>query len=385
MIINRIKQCKCILAVCVLSVAFISCATKPPVKSVDTSPKSPTNVLTAKYVISGFILPDSKGDQIAYTRENHRRIQESVTYDSWISRKIFGNGKNAIIADVNKNTSWMLDLKNKTYTECPLAGCKNDFLAQYQEQIAQSGGEEEYDDAPELFSPEGTQACSIKLGENSFGVSDAIAARTINGFDAKQYQATWTMIGKDHLGREDKHRLIMDFWMTEPTADMKDGWAINEAFHKNMLVKVQQENNPLARYFGSDIYKALAMFSGDTAKTANPTSSQAVNQLSNIQGYPVSIKMQWTLDSKACPELAKQPSSNESYDNVDTSSVSSFVGGLASNFLKKKAEKTVKKVFDRNANDPLFTYIYDVTSSAIKDEHDSIFTVPSDFKLQDRQ
>lgn len=345
------------------------CAQQP---ATDQTPRHTTNVLNAEYVVSGFIMPDSRGTQTVYTRADRRRLEQTIEYDSWISRRLVGNTDLAHIARTDKNLSWHVDNKQKTYYECPLTGCTSTIFETL------TTNEDDTLEQDEFYDPTGGESCNLQPSNLSFTVDPQRQTRTINGFNATQYQVQWQLTSEDDMGRKDINTLKMDFWMTEPTADMQAGWKLNEQFQDNYLHAIGANGNPLSRFFSNEIYKAIAMFSGDIGG-----GNSAVDKLNALQGYPVSIKLNWYSQSNACPEARQE--SAESDSSVDYSDPAAALGSLATGFLKKAAKKRVAAKFTPSPDEPIFTYIYDVKSSQLSDEHDSIFQIPTGYKLQDRQ
>lgn len=352
------------------AVLFAAGCAQQPVT--DNTPRHATNVLTAKYVVSGFIMPDSTGEQTVYTRADRRRMEQTIEYDSWISRRLLGNADYDDIARTDKNLSWHLNDKQKTYYECPLSGCTGSIW----ESLAAS--EDDSDEQEQYYDPTGGDNCNLTPSKVSFEVDPQHQTRTVNGFPAKQHQMQWRLTSEDEMGRQDINILKMDFWMTEPTADMQAGWELNEAFQDNYLQAVDASDNPLSRFLSNEIYKAIAMFSGDIGGGDN-----AVDKLNALKGFPVSIKINWYSQSNACPEVRQ--ANSESDSSIDYSDPAGALSSLATGFLQKAAKKRVAAAFTPDPNEPIFSYIYDVTSSQIRDEHDSLFQVPAGYKLQDRQ
>ncbi|MGL1958651.1 MAG: hypothetical protein OCD00_15195 [Colwellia sp.] len=99
--------------------ALSACATT----QVDNTPKNPTSVVTAKFTINGLYLPDHHGTQTVYTRENMRAIDQKAEFDSFYMG--WADYDNTTIFRITENLLWQIDHDKKSYSECPLSGCKN--------------------------------------------------------------------------------------------------------------------------------------------------------------------------------------------------------------------------------------------------------------------
>ncbi|MEN0035874.1 MAG: hypothetical protein AAGC78_02350 [Cellvibrio sp.] len=360
-----------------VGLGLVGCATKQ--EAVDTTPKIPTVVLTANTAISGYILPDSTGTQTVYTRGTVRRIDNVWNRQNWVSRKVLGNVNETQIGFTEKNLSWHFNNPKKTYIECPLFGCATNIWKKLTDE--ESGEESE----EESFSPNTSATCTL-TSKATFDVLDKKVLRQVNGFNASQYQLVWSVTNTDDKGRKDEHRIVMDFWMTAPDEGMKDAWRINDDFQNNYLKAVGANDSALGRFLGEQVYKPLAAISGDTEK--NDTMKVLNGKLSMLKGYPISIKLDWYLaNGNTCPEaLEKRDAKAEEDDEqIDLKDPISSLGGLAGGLLKNKAKAAVSKKFERDPAKPLIRFVYDVTSVSLSQKHDSLFMIPSGFKLVNRE
>lgn len=355
---------------------LVACGNAP--KAPDNTPLVETSVLSAKYVINGYILPDSHGEQTVYTLADRRRIDLNLTFDSWASRVLLDNTNTSMVARLDKNLSWDINRKENTYTECAISGCANSIWDSLKENPPEEEGEED------LFDPSAGESCNLTTSKFDFTVTDKKNSRTINGFQANQYTAQWLLVSSDEAGLADKHTVIMDFWMTVPTNSMKAAWDIHGEFQNNYLAKVVDNNNPLSKFFGEQIYKTVAMVSGDIKKQELNSSSPVVEKLNAIPGYPISIKLQWFMDKKSCPE-AEEAKKSFSVSDIDMNDPLNSIKDLTGGFFKDSADKAVKSYFMPDPKEPIFNYIYDVTSVNIKNEHLSVFDLPAGAKLINRK
>lgn len=366
------KRSLSLLSAASVVVGLAGCAAP---KVVDNTPLVDTSVVKAKYVIGGYILPDSRGEQVTYTLADRRTIENKMEYDSWVSRQFFGETHEADIARLDRNLQWQVDHAKESYIECPLKGCTD--LSIWDQLKEGDAGEEE-----EVYDPSGGDACPMTTADFSFTVTPRDKGRVVNGFTADQFVAEWKMVAKDERGAEDKHVVTMDFWMTQADDAMHDVWDINGQFQENYLKAVSDSSNPLSKFFTDRVYKVIAMVSGDIEKRELGSDSDVLKGLGQLEGYPVSIKLEWFADNQACQQEKREASEAGGFDVSDP--VGSL-GKLAGGMLETAAKEKAKDYMGYGKDKPVFTYIYDVTSAEVRAEHESRFDVPARYKLQDRR
>ena len=359
---------------------FLSACAKQKVV-VDNSPKNPTAVIKAKGTLNGVMFPDSTFKQVSYTRKDRRAIFNDREFDAWMSRQFMGDTDNKEIFRLDKNLRWNLfDLKKeKKYIECPLGGCSISSLIEF-DKMRDTSEENTFDYEPgENYSAESdAEMCSTKITKNSFKVKATGKQRTISGYSTKEYRADWIVEYKDSKGRKDTNKLIMVFWNTEPNRNMKKVWAINEKATQAYRRKVNNETNSLSRLIPDDIFVSLSAFSGDTAKSNKKWKNSISREMAKAKGYPMSIKVEWYLDRKACIEKTAEVKKDKGFDWSNPlgsikDSASDMVGG------------SVKKMFLPKPNEPVFRYVYQVTDVEVVPVHDSVFEIPSGFTLVTRE
>lgn len=357
----------CVLALCAMLPA---CGATNQVIE-DTSPQHKTVVFNAKGVINGYVFPDFSFTQHVYTRPDRRTIAMNGKYDSWMARQFLGEINDTVIFRMDRDLRWVLmQQKNeKKYLECQLSGCAKDILLQMDKK-QDSNNEQQFD-----YTPNDSAECKLKLTKNSFTLNPTGQRRKIAGYWTREYKGTWVIEYRDDKGRRDVNRLNLVFWNTEPTATMNEAWKVDgEATHA-YLSRIKQDKNPLAKYLPDSIFMGLSAFSGDTSKQSRVWRTHLAKELSKAKGYPMSIKTEWYLDRKACVEAKPVKHS------VDWSNPLQALKDSASQYVGKQT----RKMFMPNPHEPVFRYIYDVTSVAIEPVHDSVFEVPQGYQLVSRE
>jgi hypothetical protein len=356
-----------VLAIAITSL-LASCATT----HVDNTPKNPTSVVTAKFTINGLYLPDHQGTQTVYTRENMRAIDQKAEFDSFYMG--WADYDNTSIFRMTKNLLWKVDHDAEQYSECPLSGCNDAFAAFMAKTQDSSDDEQEYETYED-------RQCEVTLDKNDFSVIATNKTRQIGGLPSQEYKATWTTEFKDSAGKVDVNLLQFVFWTTTPNAEMKSAWKVHQKATDNYLDTVG-DNNGLVRLLGKDGYKAISAFSGDVEKNDKTQFNSITKKLATIEGYPLSIKMEWFQKSEACP-VAKKKRSDSAID------LSQGLGNAASSFfgniIKDEADKVVDGVVAEWQKDARVRYIYEVTSVSEKQINDSQFEIPHGYTISDRQ
>ncbi len=352
-----------------LLIVLTGCAGKAPV--VDNSDKNPTAVYTTKGSISGFVLPDSTFTESVYTRSDRRLTSTSREYDSWVARQFFGNASESVILRLDRDLRWTLldDDGDKTYTQCPLAGCAVAGMKNIkQQQGKENGKNQQFDYDP---NDKKASACPVHITKNSFKVTGTGKTREIAGQLSKEYHADWIVEYKDDKGRKDSNRLKMIFWNTQPGAEMKKVWAMNAEADKAYMKKIKQDSNALAAIIPPEVFATLSVFAGDMVSN-NKQAKNIAREMAKAKGYPMSTTVEWYLDRKACvePQKVKKKSGFDWTNPIDSMSKS------ASDAASDKAVE----MFLPDPNEPIFRYINEVTGIAVKYEHDSIFDVPAGYK-----
>lgn len=354
-------------------ILLTGCAGEPPV--VDNSEKNPTAVYSAKGKISGFVLPDAIFTEVVYSRNDKRLSSTKHEYDSWVVRQFLGNSQEAVILRMDRDLRWTMidDDGDKTYTECPLAGCAMPPIKMPSGQDKDKTGQKPFEYDP---NDKKASACPIKITQNSFKVSSTGKSRDIAGQLSKEYHADWLVEYKDDKGRKDSNRLKMVFWNAQPNAEMKKVWAIQEEANTAYMKKIKQDKNALAALIPEEIFVTLSAFAGDVA-TNNKLAKQIASEMAKAKGYPMSTKVEWYLDRKACvePQQAKKKAGFDWMNPIDSMS------NVASDMASDKATE----MFLPNPNEPIFSYLNEVTDIGVRDEHDSLFDVPAGYKLTNKQ
>jgi len=345
-----------------VSFAVVGCASQ----SVDNSPKITGAVVNTEYTINGQILPDFTGKQVVHTTADKRSIRDTIKFDSFIMR--WANSDEADIARLDLNKAYDVNYKSKKYSECPLDGCNaTSYFDQFKNQEG-AETEDDYQDYEEL-------GCTVDMVNNDFSVTKTGVKRQLNGFPVEQYTVLWTVEYQDNVGKKDLNEISFDFWTTNVNATMNDVWKVHGQFQDGIANTTK--NDPIMRLLGANGYKALAAFTGDMNNQENQFGGEIGKKLATIEGYPISIKLEWVRDSQACQQ--------EKSANAQSLDMSEGLGGVGKQLLGNLAKKGGDMLLNDWSKQPLVRYVYEVKSVSMTDFSESVFNVPAGFDLVDRQ
>ena len=342
------------------------CATTTPKE--DTTPKNLTSVVQADYSITGSFVPSVSGNQWVYTRSDMRRIDTTSKFNNFVMR--WANADVSDIFRIDRNLLWMLDNDKRTYQECPVAGCLISPL--FPAVNTESDNEDEYISYEE-------RECEVTLADHKFSVSETGESRQIGGLDASEYVVSWQTDMHDHQGRADTNLLQFVFWTTPPTAEMNKAWQVHSEALDNYL-NVVGEDDVMVRLLGRDGFKFIASFVGDIEKTDEQAYNAWTSELARIEGYPLSIKMEWFQKHETCPAV-KTAKSTDVDLTKGLDGLKSAATGFLSNIVSDKKDALVAQW----QKEPRVRYIYEVTSVSEELIHDSTFVTPQNYQLTDRQ
>ena len=344
------------------SIVVVGCAGP----AVDNSPKVTGAVVMTEYTINGQILPDFTGKQVVHTTANKRSIRDTTKFDSFIMR--WANSDEADIARLDLNKAYDVNYKSKKYSECPLDGCNTtSYFDQFKDQDG-AENEEDYQDYEEL-------GCQVDMVKNDFNVTKTGAKRQLNGFAVEQYTVLWAVEYQDTVGKKDLNEISFDFWTTNVNATMNEVWKVHGQFQDGYAKTTN--NDPIMRLLGENGYKALAAFTGDTSNKENQFSGEIGKKLASIDGYPISIKLEWVRDSQACQQ--------EKTAQAQSLELSEGLEGVGKQLLGNLAKKGGDMLLSDWRKQPLVRYVYEVKSVSMTSFSESVFNVPAGFDLVDRR
>ena len=316
--------------VAIAALALAGCSGLAP-RDPDLTPINSTAVLEMHMVNAGTAdFPGFETTTLAYTRANMQRSESSSKGDGVISR--FLDGDTAVrIERLDRKLAWTLDAKNKRAIECPLKGCPAPIP---RKPPAMKTGDDKSRD------PE----CRLKSKATTVSVEPTGQKRSINGFDAEQYDIKWLVTFRDNASRQSTSTLSIDLWTTPATPRLTDATALEKAFaakHDKMLgIDSDADRSTVLPVEVSRMINSYLSPNVSPADRANIIAG--AKKLDKVRGQPILMTVKWRLAGEACA-----------------------------------MNETMKDIGDK----PLFTFTWEVKTKKLAPLHDSLFAPPKEYKL----
>jgi len=317
--------------VAIATLALAGCAGLAP-KDPDLTPVNATAVLEMHEVSEGIAdFPAFESTTLNYTRANMQRSETSIRGTSLISRLLDGETE-VRIERLDKKLAWTLDAKNKRAVECPLKGCLGPTPRK--PQTKNSAGDDKARDA----------VCRLKASNTVFTLTPTGQKRSINGFDAEQYDVKWLVTFKDNASHKSTSAISIDLWVTPVTPALKDAAALEKAY-------VSKHDDILDVDSDADLMGMLPpevgrMISGYLSRNLSPADRAnflaGAKKLDKVKGQPILMNVKWSFFGAAC-----------------------------------SMDETMRDIGEK----PLFTFTSEVKSHRMAPLHDSLFAPPKGYKI----
>ena len=343
----------------VLTVLVAGCSSLPMTtkEEPDTTPQNPTAVLETHVVsdgIKGFF--PFEGTNKIYTRADMHRDDTAFKGTGTVSRFFVGTNSTSRIERLDRKLVWTMDVKEKTYTECPLKGCPGPVTQAPQEK------------KPEKQDQPRESDCKVKIASTSFTVKPTGQKKAINGFDTDEYQAVWLITLQDPQARKTVSTLNVDLWTTPLTPALKEAMAVEQAYARslasNMAATTSSDKTQVVPAEAAKMinaYLATLMSASDKSAFLN-----AGKQLEKIKGQPVLTQLEWDMKGDAC--AAKQADAGAS-----SGGSKDLMSSVTDLFSSKKGDDMAAK--------PIFSFTSEVKSHKVEAVHDSVFSPPKGYTL----
>ena len=356
------------LAAVVISVSIAGCATKP-VEVVDSTPLNPTAVIEKQVVnngIKGFFPYEST--ERHYVRANMRRDESTLKGTGTYSSYLVGTRSGTKIARIDRDLQWSLNTEKQEYTECPLKGCiePSKRAPAKQNEAAAKPPEAQHE-----------SDCTMSIAHTSFTVKATGQKKSINGFDTDEYQVAWVVNLRDKAARNTTSTLNMEIWTTPLTQAMRDTLGMEDKYARAFAGAIADTNKP--QILPADAAKLMSAYLANSLKPGDRNAFlDAGKQMEKIKGYPISTHLAWNMDGNACaPKETKQEENKSSSKTSIPTSPGGLVSGLAGMFVEKKTDEAMKE----SEGEPILSFTTEVKSLKTEPLHDSVFTVPKNYRL----
>jgi len=335
---------KLIIFAIAAGVAACSTIMPQPASAPDDSPTNPTAVLETHVINGGIMgyLPFERTEK-RYVRPNMRREENSMkgsgTFGAITS--FFVGHDDTNIERLDRNVRWTLYNSKKEYIECPVHGCPQPPAKERQ-------AEEQKSSEPKAKTESG---CIMQIAKTSFNVKPTGEKRDINGFNADQYQIAWLVTMQDKAHRKTTSTLNIDLWATPLTAEMRKALGVEETFDRAYAASAPRARPAAAKK--SEVLPPevtqmmLGYLSSGLSASDRAAFVSAGREFEKIKGHPVSTHIEWSLEGNACSSKAE--GAGDLPRSVSTG--------------------------------PILSFTIEVKSLKVEPVHDSVFSVPKDYKL----
>ena len=326
------------LIIFAIAAGVAACSTTQKAPEPDTSPTNPTSVFETHVTNGGVLgIAPFESTEKHYVRTNMRRedntMKGSGTFGAITS--FFLGQDRTNIERLDRNVRWTLNNSKKEYTECPVHGCP---LPPAKEKPA-----EEQKSEPKAKTESG---CTMKIAKTNFNVNATGEKQEINGFSTNQYKVAWVVTLQDNTKRTTTSTLNIDMWTTPLTAEMRKALGVEETFDKAYAASASQAQRVAVKKSSDVLPQEVARMmqaylSGGLSASDRDAFVKAGKQLEKIKGHPISTHLEWSMEGNAC---------------ASKDSASASTG-------------------------PILSFTIEVKSLKVEPAHDSLFSVPKDYKL----
>ena len=298
----------------------------------DLTPINATAVLETRTVNAGIQdFPAFDRATLSYTRANMQRTEFSPKGSGPISPFI-DVAADVRIERLDRKLAWALYPKSKQVTECPLKGCSAPIPKKLPTR------------KPAVDDKAGDPTCRLKLVYTTLTVEPTGQKRSINGFDAEQYDIKWLVTFRDNASRKSTSTVNIDLWTTPVTPELENAKALERGFTlaRDKIFGLETDTEPL----GMLPPEAGRMISSYLSANVGP--SDRANLLAGVKipdrvkGQPILTTLTWNFAGEAC-----------------------------------SMAETMKDIGDK----PLFTFTTEVKSHQVVALHDSLFAPPKGYKI----
>ena len=349
----------------VICAGIAGCATKPVIEA-DNTPLNRTAVIEQQVVSNGIkgFFPFETNDR-RYVRANMRRVDSTFKGTGAFSGFLLGLRSDTEITRIDRKLKWSLDTKKEEYTECPLKGCVKPSRppAGQAQQPAEKSPQKKLE-----------SGCTMRVAHSSFTVKSTGRKKTINGFDTDEYQAVWLVRLRDNSARKSTSTLKLNVWTTPMTGTMRDALEMEKRYARAFNGAVRNSGKP--EIMPADAARLISAYLANSMRPHDLRRFlKAGRQMKKIKGYPISTHLAWDMEGNAC--APRESNEKESSGNTPPTSAEDLVSGLAGMFAKKKTEDSMKEA----AGKPILSLTFEVKKLGIEPVHDSVFTVPKNYRL----
>lgn len=256
----------------------------------------------------------------AFEGAGFRRYQGEKMWNSTSSKftgailsRVTGGTEIATITRVDKGVYWVLDPKNKTYSERLIEAFKREETGKEQQEQEKS---------------------KVRVTQSEFSVKKTGASETINGFPCEEYLITWLLEMEDTETKA-KSRSIMNnnLWTTPETDTIRKVQAEERAYHKAYAQKLGLQISPEeAKQLGIETFAAM---SGASTQEIEKGFAKVREEMAKIKGYPIRTVVNWSVEGDKAEGVKKEEKASSESSSETPTSVGGFLSGLSKTITRK--------------------------------------------------
>ncbi len=278
----------------------------------------------------------------------------SLKFTGAILSKLAGGGETVTITRLDKGVYWVLDTKNKTYTERAIEPFKKG----------------------EASKPEREKA-KMRVTKSEFTVKKTGASETINGFPCEEYLLTW-LLEMENLETKAQTRSLMNnhLWTTPETAAIRKASAEEREFYAAYTRQLGLSVSPSeSKQMGME---ALAAMSGVPPEEAEKGLIRAKEEMSKIKGYAIRSEVSWAVEGDQAGTAKEEATSSESSSD-SPKSIGGLLGGLAGKLTQKVVKDKVASSTSAKEGAPFFSSTHEVKTIQTDSVPSEVFEIPAGY------
>lgn len=354
-----------LLALVFMSAAIAGCASKP-VQVADNTPLNPTALIETHITNNGIkgLFPFESNDT-HYVRANMRRDESTFKGTGTFSGFLVGSHSGTKIARIDRRLLWSLNTEKEEYTECPLTGCAEPVRPAAKQNGAAKQPEAQHE-----------SGCTMQIAGTNFMATPTGQKKSINGFDTDEYKVAWVVHLRDKAARTTTSTLSLDIWTTPMTQSMRDAIGLEAAYARAYAGSATDTTRQ--QIVPADAAKLISSYLANSLTASDRNAFlDAGKQLQKIKGYPISTQLTWNMAGNACAPKETAKEDKSSRRGPPPTSAGGLVSGIAGMFAEKKTEEAMNE----SGGEPILSFTVEVKALKVEPLHDSLFTVPANYRL----
>lgn len=345
----------------------------------DPSPSGETitaSVVRGDIHMGGLLLPDSHQTLVQYTTPDKRINDYHIHFTSALMQWLGGDAHVADLFRLDQGMAYKVLYNKKQYYQCKISGCPTIYTLL--QALTRSGHAEKK--PHHTYHPEGTEQCPLHRIRRDFTVEKTDQQKTIGQFKTRLYKATYTSIYADDDGNKDSNALEIQFWTTPVTPGIRRIQSQHRKQLERFLSEQHKPASPLARFLPTSIVQSLSAFLGNTSSKGHKWHNQVTKKLARVEGYPVSISLDWFVHANACPAPKKKDDGDSGFSSLfGSGNPLSAVKGMVGHAVEKHIQKHVEGYFRPDPDTPILHWDRTITRIKMKQVSPSVFDVPAGF------